>query len=84
MAQWLWWLRRDVEEKRLVAHVCRELRRQQAKIDRGKARGSPSITMKELKEKFKSMTSAVIQSRLRERCDCQPDRVSVNVSYCSH
>ena len=67
--------------------MCRELRRRQAKIDKGRggggggAAGSASIMVEELRADFPAtmMTDAVLHNRLRERCDCQPRTVRANI-----
>ncbi|CAL8462032.1 g1563 [Coccomyxa elongata] len=72
---------RDIEENRLVAHVCRVLRIRQSKLDKGRSGGggggrggAAGITLDELRADFpvSTMSDAVLQNRLRERCGCQP------------
>ena len=70
--------RRDTEERRLVAHVCRELRRRQARAERGRGGGGPpGVALPELAALFPAFSEAAIGARLRERCNCQPLRVLV-------
>ena len=70
---------RETEEARLVAHVCRELRRKQARLDKAKkpggAGGPAGIGLGELKPLFPGWTDAALSAKLRERCGCQSLRV---------
>lgn len=59
--------------------MCRVLRIRQSKLDKGRSGGggrggAAGITLDELRADFplSTMSDAVLQNRLRERCGCQP------------
>ncbi len=66
-----------------MTHVCRELRKRQARGERGRGGGGPaSVTLAELAKLFHGFgfTHAMLAARLRERCGCQPLRVRLPCS----
>lgn len=62
----------------MVAHVMRELRRQKFRNEKkkGSEMADAVISVRELMEWFPTISEGVIRSRLRDRCNCVPQRVS--------
>ena len=62
----------------MVAHVMRELRRQNFRGEKRHRAGrvvDAVITVRELLDLFPSLSDGVIRSRLRDRCNCVPQKV---------
>eukprot|EP00884_Botryococcus_braunii_P021299 jgi/Botrbrau1/7853/Bobra.9_2s0029.1 len=66
---------RDIEERRMIAYVNRELRKQQARIAKmpeKKTTPVPSISVSDLRRLFPQLPDNLIRQRLKDRCECQP------------
>lgn len=80
LATWATWGDRDIEERRMIAYVSRELRKQQARIAKmpeKKTTPSPTVNVSELRHLFPQLPEHLIRQRLKDRCDCQPRYVRI-------
>ncbi|KAK9820491.1 hypothetical protein WJX72_010852 [[Myrmecia] bisecta] len=63
---------KELEERRLVALVTRELRNRMAKWDKRRKGQPPGVSVQDLLDLFKGLTDAVVRRCLRDKCECEP------------
>ena len=71
---------REIQGGRLIVHVVHELRSKQTKAEKTEAKTgkyvAPKVSVRELKALFPYLTDVTIKTRLKEKCECMPVRVS--------
>lgn len=72
---WICRLAADIEEHRLEAHIVRELRGRQAKIDKKGLGDRANISYSELRHLFPLLRESVIRGKLVNECQCEVLRV---------
>ena len=65
----------EIEEHRLEAHIVRELRTRQAKLDKKGVGGRATISYAELRYLFPLLRESVIRGKLVNECQCEIVRV---------